>query len=58
MLDNCYHSKNKLKTDQARASLGMFLSPAVSGQQKALDLAVDKVVLSGLHNRGWEAEGR
>lgn len=57
MLGNCYHSKNKLKTDQARASLGMFLSPAVSGQQKALDLAVDKVVLR-LHNRGWKAEGR
>lgn len=42
LLGNGYHSKNKLKTAQAKTSPGTFLIPALSGQQKLL-LVVAKI---------------
>jgi len=59
LLGNGYHSKNKLKTAQAKTSPGMILILALSGQQKALDLlfvVAKKSRVLGYKTRDWEAE--
>lgn len=55
-LGNGYHSKNKLKTGQAKTSLGMFLIPALSGQQKPFTCSCKNSYVLGYKTRDCEAE--
>lgn len=59
LLGNGYHSRNRLKTAQAKTSRGTFLIPALSGQQKALDILfvmAKKSYVQGYWTRDWERE--